>query len=120
MSWCGGGATGHLSLITRRLVLLGAEGGDGIDASGAAGGKPAGDEGNGDEQERHCGEGERVLDWHFSGEARNETHKAGGAEETDHRAEERQLQTGAQNKPHDVARLRAERDAEADFGRALG
>src|ERR1051326_2508852 len=101
--------------------LLGAERGDGVDARRAAGGQPAGDQADEQqdrrddrENERHvdrgCGAGQEFI------EEKNESDRANDAEAG---AVGDEAEARAQNEPDDIARLRPERHADADFRRAL-
>src|SRR6266852_2002774 len=102
-----------------RKKLLVAEGYDGVDAGGAAGGDEAGQQGDKREQGGDAGEGERVGGADAEEKASQETRDRQGGGNSQNEAEQRQTSSVTQDEAEDIAALGAEGDADAEFLGAL-
>ena len=91
-----------------------------IDAAGAAGGDPAGEEGDREEHDRDPGEGDRVGGAHAVEEALQEAGAGEGERQADERADRRQPHALVDDELLDIGELRAEGHAQADLAGAPG
>src|SRR2546427_6020057 len=100
-------------------TLFVAEGYDGVDAGGAAGGDEAGQQGDAREQGGDTGESERVRGADAEKQAGQEARDRQGGGNSQCEAEQRQTGSVTQDEAEDIAALRAEGDADAEFLGAL-
>ena len=100
-------------------VLFGAEGGHGINFRRAAGGEPAGEEGDEREERGDGGEGERVVGRDGEKERRKRVGEQERAGEAENESEKGETKTLAEDEAEHIGALGAERHADAEFLGAL-
>ena len=100
-------------------TIIRAESHHGVDAHGAPGGDVA--RGDGDEQTgaRHAGEGERVMRADAEELVGHQARQSEGGAEANGDADQRHARAVSEHQAHDVAALRAQGHAHADFVSAL-
>src|ERR1700675_2669262 len=103
----------------RAEALVIAEGGEGIDAHGAAGGDVTGQKGDDGHQESDAQESERIGGADAIEFAGQETREDQGSGEAEDDAGKRRPCAFLHDKPKNIATLRAESDADANFAGAL-
>src|SRR6266446_5961931 len=103
----------------RPLQLLVAEGYDGVDAGGAAGGDEAGQQSDKREQGGDAGEGERVGGADAEKKAGQEARDPERSSDSQDKTEKRQARSLTENEAEDIAALGAKSDADAKFLGAL-
>jgi hypothetical protein len=111
-----------MARLRRRALqdLFVAQGDDGVDAGGAAGGNEARQQSDGGEQAGDAGKGERVGDTDTKQHAGQEPRKGQGRKHAESDAEKRETSALGEYETQDVAALGAKRDANAEFLGALG